>query len=175
MNWEIPPQRCKCGGMMVDDLDSPSAGVSSFSSTRTLPVRNCPGKYRRFVLSKRIKNLTSFLVMLTVTNHKARADVTDSRSHSCPLRALTDWITSHGHRMPSRAFRQRRGWGASRRKYPIVGAIVDCLRISKNSQLTTIQQLMSIKNQLIDCLCFFQLTLPVYDHKDKIIICTLLS
>lgn len=75
---------------MVDDLDSPSAGVSSLSSTRTLPVRNCPGKYRRFVLSKRIKNLTSFLVMLTVTVHKARADVTDSRSHSCPLRALTD-------------------------------------------------------------------------------------
>lgn len=75
---------------MVDDLDSPSAGVSSFSSTRTLPVRNCPGKYKRFVLSKRIKNLTSFLVMLTVTNHKAKADVTDSRSHSCPLRALTD-------------------------------------------------------------------------------------
>lgn len=128
--------------MMVDDLDSPSAGVSSLSSTRTLPVRNCPGKYRRFVLSKRIKNLTSFLVMLTVTVHKARADVTDSRSHSCPLRALTD-SPSHQPRPqdaePSRAFRQRSGWGASRRKYPMVGVLVADSR-SCNSRLFQDQQ-----------------------------------
>ena len=39
--------------------NSPRAGVSSFSSTRTLPLRNCPGKYKRLVLSKSIKNLTS--------------------------------------------------------------------------------------------------------------------
>lgn len=39
----------------------------------------------------------------------------------------------------------------------------------------SIQQLLSIKNQLIDRLLFFQLTLPIYDHKDKIIIYTLLS
>lgn len=38
----------------------PRAGVSSSNSTNTLPLKNCPGKYRRFVLSKRIKNLRSF-------------------------------------------------------------------------------------------------------------------
>ena len=37
----------------------PKTGVSSSSSTRTRPLRNCPGKKRRDEFSKRIRNLSS--------------------------------------------------------------------------------------------------------------------
>ena len=40
-------------------VDSPRTGVSSSSSTRTRPLRNCPGKKRSDEFSKRIRNLSS--------------------------------------------------------------------------------------------------------------------
>lgn len=41
----------------------PKACVSSLSSTNTLPLKNCPGKYKRLVLSKSMTNFSSFLDM----------------------------------------------------------------------------------------------------------------
>lgn len=35
--------------------------MSSLSSTNTLPLKNCPGKYNRLVLSKSMTNFSSFL------------------------------------------------------------------------------------------------------------------
>lgn len=42
----------------------PKACVSSLSSTNTLPLKNCPGKYNRLVLSKSMTNFSSFLDMV---------------------------------------------------------------------------------------------------------------
>ena len=48
-----------CRGLGSKRSDSPRTGVSSSSSTRTRPLRNCPGKKSRLGFSKRIKNLSN--------------------------------------------------------------------------------------------------------------------
>lgn len=54
-----------CNIIVNNNRCSPKACVSSLSSTRTRPLKNCPGKYSRSVLSKSMTNFSSFLDMAT--------------------------------------------------------------------------------------------------------------
>lgn len=49
-----------CWFILDANIFSPKAGVSSCNSNKTRPLKNCPGKKSKFVLSKRIRNFINF-------------------------------------------------------------------------------------------------------------------
>lgn len=60
--------RLSCEGFRLGGaVTLPRAGVSSSSSTRTLPLRNWPGKYRRLELSNKMRNLSNFRAAIFTT------------------------------------------------------------------------------------------------------------
>lgn len=93
----------------VHQIFLPSAGVSSCSSIRTLPDRNCPGKYSRDVLSNKMRNFKSFLGIFEIWIISFR-----NTQHS---------LTSRHHRtttLPSNFHHRLKWWGYLKVPYHVV-------------------------------------------------------